>query len=602
MPDRKHARAAASSRQEAAAWRDHMHEGHTTPAARALPLPLGGSIVCGCLLALLFCAPPSPAMAASPLDVLDREAGQGRPEPLSQPRIEIREDQAPSGADLGAEFILNSLSVSGSTVYSEDELLAPWRHLLGKPVKLSQIHALARDLTARYRNDGYLLSRVVIPDQQVDQGGAHIRLAAVEGFVESVSYSGDERILDRFRSYFAPVERKFVGRKPLKHGELERYLLLMQDVPGLEISTRFQRGGTPGGSVLHIGVKGDLIDGSAGWGNTGTKDSGPGMGSVSLGVNALPFLGQRTSVTYSQANNHEEYRSTQVAGSYQMWNGLKVEGSWLHSDSPRMNTDFAKDFDYRTSSDTFRVGVSHPIIRSRDLNLGLGVSYEHRNSTSHVLDERFTRDRLRTLSAGLNFDFSDSLGGVTQIIPTIYRGLNIFDATDRSLRATNTLAPAEFWKFGIYASRNQQLPYGFSLFAAAEAQFSDKSLSSYNKFSLGGQRFGRGYEPGIVEGDNGFAVSAEPRWTHRLSEKTAIQLFTFIDWGTVWTNRSVWGVPDSQTASSLGGGVRLWGHVGDDRLPDFNLSAFVAQPLERIERKHDRDEYARFVLQFSLSF
>ena len=92
-------------------------------------------------------------------------------------------------------------------------------------------------------------------------------------------------------------------------------------------------------------------------------------------------------------------------------------------------------------------------------------------------------------------DFSDALGGVTQIIPTIYRGLNVFDATNESLDASNSLAPAEFWKFGIYVSRNQQLPYNFSVFTAAEAQFSDASLSSYNKFFLGGSQFGRGYDP-----------------------------------------------------------------------------------------------------------
>ena len=234
------------------------------------------------------------------------------------------------------------------------------------------------------------------------------------------------------------------------------------------------------------------------------------------------------------------------------------------------------------------------------MNLSLGLGYEHRDSTADLLDERFTRDRLRTLSVNANFDFSDEWGGVTQVLPTLYQGLDVFSATDHYPEATNSLAGARFFKADLYLSRNQQLPMNFSLFAAAEGQFADSSLSSYNKFSFGGSQFGRGYEPGVIEGDNAAAASLEPRWTWHLTEKVAIQPFAFIDWGSVWTSRSVEGVRDEEHGSSFGGGVRLWGHVGKSYLPDFNVSAFIGKPLERAGDHPDTSE--RFVLQFSLLF
>lgn len=548
--------------------------------------------------ALLLTFPPS--LAANSLDILDRQRDQKRPTPLSQPKIQITEEGTPTDPTGGAQFTLRSFQIVGSTVFSEEELLAPYQELFGSQMSFAHLYAITAGLTKKYRDAGYLLSRVIIPEQEVDQSGAVIRLLVVEGFIESIEYTGDERILEHFKSYFAPVEKKLVGRKPLKHSDFERYMLLMQDVAGITISSRLQKGAQPGSATLVLDVQGDLVEGNLGWGNTGTEASGPGIASAGLSVNTLPVIGAQTTVSYAQANNYREYWSVQVAERYQMWNGLTFNASYAYSDSPEMDTDFARLFDYTTWSHTFNVGASYPLIRSRDLNLSFGVNYEHRNSKADVFNERFTRDRLRTLSVNANMDFSDALGGVTQIIPTVYRGLNVFDASDESFDASNSLAPAEFWKFGIYVSRDQALPHGFSLFTAAEAQFSDSSLSSYNKFYMGGSQFGRGYDPGVIEGDNGFAVLFEPRWTCQLSKETTLQLFSFIDWGTVWTSKSVWGVPDSQDAASAGAGIRLSGHEGEDYLPGFNISAFIAQPLK--EAGDDPGDSPRFVLQVGLSF
>lgn len=552
------------------------------------------------LSAALILTPPYSSMAANSLDILDRQRDQKRPTPLSQPKIQITEDGIPANLGGEAQFTLHSLQIVGSTAFSEEELLAPYQALFGSRISFAHLYAITAELTKKYRDAGYLLSRVIIPEQEVEQSGAAIRLLVVEGFIETIEYTGDARILERFKSYFAPVEKRLVGRKPLRHSDFERYMLLMQDVAGITISSRFQKGTLPGSAKLILDVQGNLIEGNLGWGNTGTEASGPGIASAGLSVNTLPAIGAQTTLSYAQANNYREYWSVQIAERYQMWNGLTFNASYAYSDSPKMDTDFARLFDYTTQSKTFNAGASYPLIRSRDLNLSLGINYEHRNSRADVFDERFTRDRLRTLSVNANMDFSDSLGGVTQIIPTLYHGLKIFDASDESFDASNSLAPAEFWKFGIYASRDQYLPHGFSVFTAAEAQFSDSSLSSYNRFYLGGSQFGRGYDPGVIEGDNGFAALLEPRWTYQLASETNLQLFTFIDWGTVWTSKSVWGVPDSQDAASAGGGIRLNGQMGDDYLPDFNVSAFIAQPLKKAG--DDPGDSPRFVLQVGLSF
>ena len=84
----------------------------------------------GCFLGMLLftagiiLAPPSSSMAANSLDILDRQRDQKRPTPLSQPKIQITEEGTPADPTGGAQFTLHSLQIVGSTVFSEEELLA----------------------------------------------------------------------------------------------------------------------------------------------------------------------------------------------------------------------------------------------------------------------------------------------------------------------------------------------------------------------------------------------------------------------------------------------------------------------------------------------
>ena len=543
-------------------------------------------------------------IAADSTVILDRERERMRAAPLSQPKPTVAEEEAqstPKSDDM--MLTLRSLSVSGSTVFSEGELLAPYKHLYGKQISYGRLRAISAEMTKKYREAGYILSRVIMPSQDADINNADIRLIAVEGYVESIEYSGDSRVLNRFKSYFSSIESDILSKKPLKHSAFERHMLLMKDVSGIDISSRFEKGTVSGGSKLHISVDGDLIDGSLSVGNTGTDETGPILGSVSVGVNTLPLVGNRMTATYTQATDQREYYSMQIANRYQFWNGLALNASYTYSASPQMDSDYADTYDFSTNSTTWNLGLSYPIIRSRDMNLFAAINYEQRNSDGYVeypAHKHLQRDRLRTLSASLNFDFSDKFGGVTQIIPSVYRGLNILYATDESKTASNKDAPAEFWKFDLYVSRDQKLPNNFSLFTSAELQFSNSSLSSYNRFSYGGSQFGRGYEPGLLEGDNAFAVSLEPRYTMYPTENTSLQFFSFIDYGTIWTSKERGGEPDKEYGSSAGLGVRYWGHIGNSKLPDFKVSAFVAQPLRPV--LDNNADSPRLVLQGAIFF
>src|SRR3569832_1435898 len=92
---------------------------------------------------------------------------QAMPAPIVQPPAPVQ--AAPAKAD-EVRFVLKQVKLEGATVYTEDQLRPYFADLIDKEIALSEIYALADRLTARYRNDGYILTQVIVPAQTV--GGA----------------------------------------------------------------------------------------------------------------------------------------------------------------------------------------------------------------------------------------------------------------------------------------------------------------------------------------------------------------------------------------------------------------------------------------------
>ena len=120
-------------------------------------------------------------------------------------------------------------------------------------------------------------------------------------------------------------------------------MLLMQDAPGLEMSSRFEQGRAQSATILHIEVREDILDADLGWGDTGTDESGPGMVNASVSLNTQPLLGNRTTLSYSQTNDYREYWSFRADESWQLASGLTFGASYMNSDSPEMDSDFTRE-------------------------------------------------------------------------------------------------------------------------------------------------------------------------------------------------------------------------------------------------------------------
>ena len=74
----------------------------------------------------------------------------------------------------------------------------------------------------------------------------------------------------------------------------------------------------------------------------------------------------------------------------------------------------------------------------------------------------------------------------------------------------------------------------------------------------------------------------------------------FYLYGVVWATNEWDDKSYSEEGSSLGAGIRLWGHAGSPVLPDFNITTYMAYPLKDVDS--DDANSPRFVFQLGLFF
>ena len=142
-----------------------------------------------------------------------------------------------------------AVQVDGVTVYPAAEIRADYADLLGTEITLARVYELAAALTRKYRNDGYVLSQVVVPQQAIRAGS--VRLQAIEGHVANVRIEGE--VLGPRADLDAYTDRIRASR-PLRAADLERYLLLVNELAGVTARATLSPAAEPGASDLTIDV------------------------------------------------------------------------------------------------------------------------------------------------------------------------------------------------------------------------------------------------------------------------------------------------------------------------------------------------------------
>jgi len=459
----------------------------------------------------------------------------------------------PSTAGSDITFTLTSLTIEGATAFSQDDLRSDYQQYLGTTISLATLNDIADKITVRYRNAGYILSRAVIPQQRIEGGNVTIRV--VEGYVSNVEFSGLEE--GEKPGLVADMAAHITEDKPLNAKTLERYLLLMQDLPGEGARAILKPSEVEGGGAdLVIAVTHKAIDATGTVDNRGTRYVGPTQFGLTASANNQLGWYERTQVHGVLTGENNELHYGQITHEEMLdSDGTKLSLSYSHTNShPSFKL---RPFDIESQDNDYSAAVSHPFQRSRTANFYTTGTIEVRETAADALGTELYQDRLRVLRVNNAYDFVDDGAAVNRISSTLSKGLGWNDDSANMRRSRGNGRP-DFFKAEAQASRLQPIDSSFNFYAAASGQMSADTLLASEEFALGGTSFGSAYDPSELSGDSGAAVRAELQYNREgdWSVVPTYQLYSFWDYGKVW-QRDIPGARDQPSLASAGFGLRF---------------------------------------------
>ncbi|HEY8595146.1 MAG TPA: ShlB/FhaC/HecB family hemolysin secretion/activation protein [Devosiaceae bacterium] len=504
--------------------------------------------------------------------------------------IHLPSSVPPSGA-ASITLKVASVQVVGSTVYSANDFQELTSGIEGKTVTLAAIYDLARQITAKYGNDGYVLSRAMVPPQDLDPKGATVTLKVIEGYVDAVQWPDS---LGKYRDFFSDYATRITAEHPANIKTIERYLLLAGDLPGISVTSRFQASATnPDASTLIVEAKEKHLDAWAQVDNHGTEARGPWEFDLGATFNNIAHMHEALTVSLAGTTQLKELKYVSL-GYKQVLNseGLQAFGDVSYSwGAPGTATLEALDFKSKSLSADF--GFSYPVIRSRDRNLTLSALMFMSDNEGDMLGSVSSLDRLRGIRVKADADIADNFNGINQMNLTLSHGfVGLGSTTNNNPDASRENGRVDFTTLRASVNRTQRLGKGFSYKAAIDGQYAFTPLLSPEECGYGGKDMGRAFDPSEITGDSCISVSGELRFDPSLPNNPlkTTQLYGFVDFGQIYRIDPSVGTDKTASGSSAGVGLRL----GTD---NWNADLSATKPLSG---RDDRDW--RFFLTTGASY
>lgn len=473
-------------------------------------------------------------------------------------------------------FRLDSIVLKGNTVYPTSQLEFIYKDKLHKTISVADAFDIVQKITNYYRNNGYIISRAILPPQKIDKGVMIIQI--IEGYI------GDIKVVGCPRGSYCIVQifgNKMKQCRPLLLSRLERYLTLVNEIPGTTVKAEFAPSKlTSGAADLSLITTAVPIMGYLSYDNYGTRYLGPQQMTGNLAVNSVLLSGDSLQGTYVKTPRGRELTYFDLNYNAPVDDeGTRLLLGWTKvSTHPEFVLAPAK---LDGTNDNFYATLYFPTLRTRTESMTWRLGFNYLDSGVTTLGVRLYMDHLRPLDLGFTWNFSDAYMGSNVFSGDLRQGLPILGYTsDINPVTADTSRPGgrgDFTKLAGSVNRTQLIPdSNFSLFGVLQGQWAFNPLLSAEQFAYGGPVIGRGYDVAELIGDRGLAGSLELRYSMTFKRMVqSMQFYAFYDAGIIWNLKFVGGVPRQQSATSAGLGTRFYFTKW------FSGNFFWAQPLTK---------------------
>jgi hemolysin activation/secretion protein len=511
--------------------------------------------------------------------------------PNQGPGAALPQEEAPPAVDeSSSQFVLvQHWRITGAHVFPVAQLEALVNEFRGQKLKLAELSAAARRITIYYRKHGYLLSRAYVPAQKVKNDT--VEIAVIEGRLGSIEVSNNSAVA---ASLVTRDLAQLRSTGPVEGHSLERSLLLLNDLPGVEVRSTLKPGASVGASDLDVQLnRTDRLSGSVDADDFGNRYTGQFRGGGTLNFNEPFHYGDVLSLRGESAGSGMNYGRL----AYQIpMGGDGFKSGIAVSD---LHYKLGEQFKSLGAEGTAEVGTlwtAYQIVRNPWQNLAVQLSYDHKRLEDLINStDTDSHKSLDVLTLGLSGDWTDGVGGV---------GVNVYsaDLTSGRLGLDPTTAAVDQGQYGHHTrgeyfkvswsySRTQSLTHRLSLYTSLTGQASSKNLDTSETLALGGVYGVRAYPQDEGAGDDAAILNLELRWT--VPGLSDMQLLTFADAGTVRINHTPLPTDTDNRRTLKGEGLGLqW--MGAKR---FALRAYLAWRAGPVPQT-DIDRRPRGWLQF----
>jgi hemolysin activation/secretion protein len=481
---------------------------------------------------------------------------------------------------------LVSTIVRGSSVYSAPELFAVYSDYLSEPITAESVRAIATDIAASYVRDGYARPSITVDDRMARAG--ILAFDIVETRISTIAIDGD---VGPYAGQLADLGRGLGGDTLLRSEDLQSTVRRMRELAGLNLIASTERDATiPGAYRLRLDTDFQPVSGRVRLSNRGTDEIGPGFLLGQTDFNGLASGRATLGLVFGTTLSYDEYHGLGVNGAFRPTDSaLRFTGSGFRSRSNPKERFVDRDDRYLRDRMSFAVGRPVYDRGAGRLTLSAGLRAEDlviARSGTHLRDERLrfvelsarfvdTADRTRQFALGLELlQGLDGLGA----------GLTALDIADDPRQVDPTIVLIDY----VRASAISPV---WTWRLNALGQYSGDILTYPERFKIGGDRLGRGFEVAEISGDRGLGARVEVlrRIEALRSEAGAVSAYVTYDLAAAWKND----LPGRESAATAGIGLSLSGTQTNGRIE-------LAKPLTHpdVEGREDLSVF----LEFSLSW
>lgn len=464
-----------------------------------------------------------------------------------------------------------SFVFTGNTVFTAAQLNEVVAADIGKEVDFDGLQDVVDKVKGFYRSKGYFLALAAMPKQKVVDGA--IQIEVLEGRIGKIR----TKPLPQGATI---TEAQFKGmiNSRLKEGDLltedslERPLLQLRDLPGVEVTSTINPGAQNGTVDIDLaivtGANGRRIFTNVEFDNAGNRFAGEYRGTVKSVLNGVFGIGDSVNVTATVGE-----APLNLFGRVGYLAPVGNDGTRVGVNLSRLNYLLGKDFAALRVEGNATIGellVVHPFLRNKNYNLYGQGGFEHKSLSDRQLT---VPTQLREINS-VKFEANGDLRGDGNV-NTANLGLVVGNLKFKSRQdldddqnSNGYHTAGTFLKLNFTANRLQTIRPNYEAWFAVTGQLASKNLTSAEKFVLGGPNRVRGYPAGEAGGDQGFVATGELRYSVPNFELWGgkLALSAFVDYGWIMRNRNADHTPfgdslakNSRSLYGAGFGVNLGG-------------------------------------------